>query len=325
MYQFNNNNNNLHSSSREDIENHFSQRNYLQSNNYSSLLNYQSLVKSVKRNVWSYELKSMLRHALDDIHELKQNLKFKVSGKILGSSTYVLKTKTNTIINTSIETQEDIKEAQGNDFKENNSNILEFYDEEGELFDAFAELESNNLLSEEEKMLLKEEKIKRALTLDITELNQKIKNKTNQLNSPPELIYKKVELKDLADALNEVLKTKDATSKIIKPKKKIIDSSKLTFLPEKLITDYEQKRANFEKRINIFYKTLKIQYKGEPIQFLKLVSQPTPRALVETLLCVLHLINHKKIELWKQYNKKYGSLRENISENSGQNLFLSPI
>ncbi|MFX1393389.1 MAG: hypothetical protein ACFFAH_07425 [Promethearchaeota archaeon] len=325
MYQLNNNDNNLNSNSKNDIKNHFPQKNYLQSNNYSPLLNYQALVKSVNRNVWGYELKSMLRHALDDIHELKQNLKFKVSGKILGSSTYVLKTKTNKIINTSIETQEDIREIQKTDFNENNNNNIEYYDDESELFEAFAELESNNLLSEEEKRLLKEEKIKRALDLDIIELNHKIKNKTSKLNNPPKLIYKKVELKDLADALTEVLKAKDTSSNILKPKKKLIDNSKLTFLPEKLITDYEQKRANFEKRISLFYKTLKIQYKGEPIQFLKLVSKPTPRALVEALLCVLHLINHKKIELWKQYNKNNGSLKENVSENSGQNLFLSPI
>ncbi|MFX0187956.1 MAG: hypothetical protein ACFE8A_09480 [Candidatus Hodarchaeota archaeon] len=315
-------NNDLDSSLRKDVENRFSQVNYLQSNSYSPLLNYQALVKSIRRDVWSYELKSMLRGFINDIHELKQNLKFKVSGKILGSSTYVLKTKTNTIINTSLETQDDIKEAQAIESKENDDNLFESYDEEGELFDAFVELESENLLSEEQKVLLKEEKIKRALNLDVSELNHKIRNKTNRLNNPPKLIYKKVELKDLADALNDVLKRKSTN---IKKKKKLIDSSKLPYLPEKFIANQEKKRANFENRIKIFYETLKNQYEGEPIQFLRLVSQPTPRALVETLLCVLHLINHKKIELWKQYNEENGKLKENFSENSGQNLFLSPI
>ena len=69
----------------------------------------------MKRNVWSYELKSLLKEFIDDVHELKQNLKFKVSGKILDSSTYVLKTKTNTIINSSMETHEELKEVQSND------------------------------------------------------------------------------------------------------------------------------------------------------------------------------------------------------------------
>jgi hypothetical protein len=325
MIQLNNSNNNLDSSLKKDIENRFSQINYLQSNSYSPLLNYQALVKSVRRDVWSYELKSMLRGFINDIHELKQNLKFKVSGKILGSSTYILKTKTNTIINTSIETQDDIKEAQTTESKENDNSSFEYYDEEGELFDAFDELESENLLSEEQKALLKEEKIKRALNLDVSELNHKIKNKTNRLNNPPKLIYKKVELKDLANALNAVLKRKDTAGTIIKPKKNLVDSSKLPYLPEKFIANQEKKRANFENRIKIFYETLNNQYDGEPIQFLSLVNQPTPRALVETLLYVLHLINHKKIELWKQYNEVNGNLKENISENSGQNLFLSPI
>lgn len=302
-----------YANSSKNLENQISQNDYLQSNNYSPLLNHQALTKSVKRNLWSYELKSMLRGFIDDIHDLKQNVKFKVSGKILDSSTYVLKTKTSTIINASLETQEDIKETQATELNEEDDIIL--YDEEGELFEAFAELESKNLLTEEEKELLKEEKINRALKLDVSDLNEKIKNRIEKLNTPPKLIYKKVELKDLADALNNVIKRKDTTSRVKKNRDLIIDKSKLPLLPENFIANAEKKRANFENRINEFYETLKKQYKGEPIQFLKLVRQPTAKALVEALLCILHLINHKKIELWKQ---------EDFSENSGQNLFLSP-
>ena len=317
MIQFNNK---LHANSSINLENRSSQNDYLQSNIYSPLLNYQALTKSVKRNVWSYELKSMLRGFINDIHDLKQNLKFKVSGKILDSSTYVLKTKTSTIINASLETQEDIKETQATELETNNNDILsEGYDEEGELFEAFAELESKNLLNEIEKELLKEEKIKRALNLDVSDLNERIKNKIEKLNTPPKLIYKKVELKDLADALNNVFKKKDTTNSVKKNRDILIDKSKLPLLPENFIANAKNKRANFENRIIEFYETLKKQYKGEPIQFLKLVGQPTAKALVEALLCILHLINHKKIELWKQYNE------EDLSENSGQNLFLSPF
>ncbi len=305
--------------SSKNLENRISQDTYLQSNNYSTLLNHQALTKSVKRNLWGYELKSMLRGFIDDINDFKQNIKFKVSGKILDSSTYVLKTKTSTIINASLETQEDIMETQANEINEEDNLILsEDYDEEGELFEAFAELESKNLLSEKEKELLKEEKIKRVLKLDVSDLNEEIKNRIEKLNNPPKLIYKKVELKDLADALNNVFKRKDITSRAKKNRDHILDKSKLPLLPENFIANAEKKRANFENRINEFYETLKKQYKdkGEPIQFLKLVRQPTAKALVEALLCILHLINHKKIELWKQ---------EDFSENSGQNLFLSPL
>ena len=317
MIQFNNK---LYANSSKNLENRISQNDYLQSSNYSPLLNYQALIKSVKRNVWNYELKSMLRGFINDIHDLKQNLKFKVSGKILDSSTYVLKTKTSTIINASLETQEDIKETQTTELEANNNDILsEGYDEEGELFEAFAELESKNLLTEIEKELLKEEKIKRALNLDVSDVNEKIKNKIEKLNTPPKLIYKKVELRDLADDLSNVFKRKDTTRSVKKNRDIFIDKSKLPLLPENFIANAEKKRANFENRIIEFYETLKKQYKGEPIQFLKLVGQPTVKALVEALLCILHLINHKKIELWKQYNE------EDLSENSGQNLFLSPF
>ncbi|TFG25344.1 MAG: hypothetical protein EU529_01320 [Promethearchaeota archaeon] len=311
MIQFN------YDNSSKNLENQSSQNDYLQSNNYSPLLNHQALTKSVKRNLWSYELKSMLRGFIDDIDDFKQNIKFKVSGKILDSSTYVLKTKTSTIINASLETQEDIKDTQATELNEEDNIIFsEDYDEEGELFEAFAELESKNLLTEKEKELLKEEKIKRALKLNVSDLNEEIKNRIEKLNTPPKLIYKKVELKDLADALNNVLKRKDTTSRVKKNRDHILDKSKLPLLPENFIANAEKKRANFENRINEFYETLNKQYKGEPIQFLKLVRQPTVKALVEALLCILHLINHKKIELWKQ---------EDFSENSGQNLFLSPL
>ena len=306
-----------YANSNKNLENRISQNDYLQSNSYSPLLKHQALTKSVKRNLWSYELKSMLRGFIDDIDDFKQNLKFKVSGKILDSSTYVLKTKTSTIINASLETQEDIKETQAIELNEEDNIILsDDYDEEGELFEAFAELESKNLLSEKEKELLKEEKIKRALKLNVSDLNEEIKNRIEKLNNPPKLIYKKVELKDLADALNNVLKRKDTTSRAKKKRDHILDKSKLPLLPENFIANAEKKRANFENRINEFYETLKKQYKGEPIQFLKLVRQPTAKALVEALLCILHLINHKKIELWKQ---------EVLSEDNGQNLFLSPL
>jgi len=299
-------------------------------------LNRQELSKSLKRNLWGYELKSMLNEFIDNISEIKQNQKFKVSGKILNSSTYILKRKTNRIINSSLETQDDIKEAQFIENEENDIISEEFiegyegndqdYDEEAELYEAFAALESENLLTEDQKALFKEEKINRALNLDVSEINRILKNKIHLLEAPPKLIYKKVELKDLADALNNILKSGNKIKEINKiKKKKKIDNTKLPFLPENFIANAKQKRADFEKRINYFYDSLKSQYNGEPISFLHLVAQPSAKALVDTLLIILHLINHKKVEIWKSYVEKNSELKEFNSENNGTSIYLSPL
>ena len=291
--------------------------------NYNSLLNHKALIKSVKRNVWSYELKSLLKEFIDDVHDLKQNLKFKVSGKILDSSTYVLKTKTNTIINSSMETHEDLKEVQLNDINiPENDNSTECFNDDNRLIGINFCEEIESSLNEQQKILLKEEKITKALNLDIHKLNVRLKHKLNQLNRPPKLIYKKLEIKDLADALNDVLKRK--VQRREKSNTKIFNKSQLKFLPEKLKASIENKRLNFESKVKNFYNNLKKHYKGEPIQFLKLITTPTPQTLVEALLCILHMINHKKIELWKRLNDEDDGLLENYSENSGQELYVSP-
>ena len=291
--------------------------NSFQSANYDSLLNQRALIKSVKRNVWSYELKSMLKEFITDVHELKQNLKFKISGKILDSSTYVLKTKTNTIINTSIATREDINELQA----EKTACNTHSNDDN----DSINDLKNKKCLEESENNISREERVNQALNLNVSDLNKRIKGRINRLDVPPKLIYKKVGLNDLADALNEVLNKKDTIKQIRDSRKKQIDKSKLPFLPNNLIASAEKKRANFENRISEFVKNLKNRYSGNPIPFLKLIKQPTPQAIVEALLCVLHLINHKKIELWKVCNEDNNSMNEDLAENSGQNLFLSPI
>jgi len=298
---------------------HSLKSNPCQSTNYNSLLNHQALMKSVKRNVWRYELKSLLNNFITDVHELKQNLKFKVSGKILDSSTYVLKTKTNTIINTSIATHEDIKELQENDLESATCNTHSNCNNDDN------EIKNGRGLRENKNTISREERVNQALNLNISDLNNRIKGRINRLDVPPKLIYKKVGLKDLADALNEVLNKKDIIKQIRNPQKKRVDKSKLPFLPENLIASAEKKRANFENRITDFFKNLKKRYSGNPIPFLKLINQPTPQAIVEALLCLLHLINHKKIELWKICNENDSNMKEVPSENSGQTLFLTPL
>ncbi len=307
---------------------------YWQNDSYSPLLNKMELTKSLKRNLWSYELNNMLNGFMANIKNFKQDLKFKLSGKILGTSTYVLKTKSNKIINYSIETQEDINEIQNEesisqeDILELEGALIEEYDDDEEIFQAFSELATEKKLTGEQLTSFKEAKIDRILNLDISELNKKInkKKKINLLPVQPKVIYKKLELKDFAEALNDVLKAKDIhIDKIKARKEKKLEKSDLPFLPENFIINAEKKRANFEKRINIFHENLKKMYEDDPISFLDLVSEPSVKELVDTLLIILHLINHKKIEIWKSFIEESDNLNDSHLENNGHNIYISPI
>ena len=309
-----------------------SQSKYWQGSNYSPLLNQQGLMKTLKRDIWKYELKSMLNGFIDDMGDYQQNIKFKVSGKILDTSAYVLKRKSNTVINHSLETQEDIKEAQiiepaNDDMLEEEGEDFEEYNDEDEIYEAFCELDAQNLLDNEQWAALQEVKVKRVLNLELSDLNKRLRDKKSSLiNLRPKIIYKKMELKDLADAFNDAIKTKNIEDLEEKVKqKKVVKKEDLPFLPENFIANAEQKRANFENRIENFYNSLKDQYKDKPISFLGLVTQPTVKALVDTLLIILHLINQKRIDVWKSFIEEGEELIEFTSENSGQKIYLSPL
>lgn len=329
---------------------------------YSPLLNRKELSKSMKRDIWQYELKSMLHSFMNNIHDFKDHLRFRVSGKVLDSSTYVLKKKTSRIINHSLDAQEDIEEAQkaeedvvlesdnSLDISSNKSVILtpdtleeylpeELMDEfdhlppedfdydDGEILEAFAELESENLLTEEQKEAFIEEKVNRLIdNFGKDELNQKIANKLDHLHTPQKIIYKRVDLQDLAEALDDVLKNPPKPKKAkSKRKKGKLDKDKLPFLPEKLFNNAEKKREAFQERINLFYDNLVNNYDGAPVSFLKVIPEPTRESLVDTLLIVLHLINHQKIELWKSYTDEEDGLVEIKYENSGKQVLMSPL
>jgi len=57
--------------------NALAQRNLWHNNNYSLLLNRQELINGLKRNLWKYELKSMLNGFVTNFNQYKQDLKFK--------------------------------------------------------------------------------------------------------------------------------------------------------------------------------------------------------------------------------------------------------
>ena len=325
---------------------------YWKSNSYSKLLNKQELKKAARRDLWQLQVKQMLGGFMKNMHELNQALKFKMSGKVLNSSTYLLKSKTHSIINSSEETQEEIDEAQqpeeppfmqlegqglcpadaqmmyGEEMIGEDCNLPldeEICNEE-EIFEAFEELKQDNLLNEEQIEAFQKAKVEHLLNLDSHKLTEKIEKWKKLIEPPLNFIYKKVQFQDLVNALNEVLNKPKKKKK--KKKKKQIDKSKIPFLPDNFISKAEEKRQNFESRIDEFYDHLEMRFTNEPLGFLQLVKETNQeinaKAIVNTLLIVLHLINHKRIELWKSYIKENDQLKERTSENDGSNIYLSP-
>ncbi len=315
---------------------------------YSPLLNQDQLVKAAKRNLWKYELNTLLDNF--DINDLNQDLKFRVSGKILNASTYLLKAKSTSVIDRSMEAQEDIKEAQLK--KENLSElnpatvsdeslsepselklegevpetVCSEYDEDQELYEAFQELENGNLLTAEQKDNFEKEKVNRVLNLEISDLDKKLKDRLHLIQRPLKVVYKRLEMGDLAKDLSKFLKTSELASSIKALDEECGNSTQLPFLPENFIANAEKKREDFECRMKNFYEILKNQYHGEPVPFLKLVAHPTIKALVEALLIVLHLVNSKSIDLWQvEKGNDSSNTGENAVENSGTSIFLTPV
>ncbi|MFO8018743.1 MAG: hypothetical protein R6U96_08920 [Promethearchaeia archaeon] len=330
-------------------------QNYWKSNEYSTLLNSKELKKAAKRNIWQVKVKQMLHRFTENMEELNQVIKFKMSGKVLNSSTYLLKNKTHSIINSSEETQEEIDKAQQIEKHQELENENEIdglnneqrrYENEGigredemplnaeefddsEIFEAFEELKEKDLLDDEQIKEFNEAKVEHILNLDPKKLTEKIENSKKLIDPPPKFIYKKVQFHDLANALSEVLnEPKEKKSKKAKKKEKNIDKAKVPFLPDNFISKAENKRQNFEAQIDDLYRHLKRQFTGEPIGFLQLIKETNQeinvKAIVDTLLIVLHLINHQKVELWKSYIKENNELKERTSEDNGSNIYLSP-
>ncbi len=325
--------------------------NFWCTSSYGMLMNKQGLSRVLQRNIWSVELKSLLKDFSRDINQLHGDLKFKVSGKVLNSSTYVLKRKTHTLINNSLDTQEEIEEINDDpilaeeeldcdvdfeyddecsdlsdgDYIFDNNNDDNYDSDDDEIFEAFAELEALNLLDEEQKKSFEEEKIKRVLSLDIAELDKKLKDKVKILNVlAPKPKFRRLNLKDLSDVIKDVLENGEQIVKKQKHSRKRELKGKLPFLPEKLIANAEKKRADFKKRISQFYNEICNQFNGEPVPFLKLIKEPTVEALVDSVMCLLHLINHQKIELWQTYENNKNEVNSENSDN-GQNLYIAPI
>jgi len=268
---------------------------------YNLLLNEYNLKKIIRRNIWKCHLDSLLEDYMNDIKQEKEEINFRKSGKILFSSSYLLKAKTKQIINDSLNTQDNIKEIEGI----NEESI------ENEYFDN--DHEKNESINH----------------LNAKSLTQRIKDNEICLESPKKMVYKAINLNDLALALTEVIKTKNNEKKIRKPKENIVDQ--ISLLPKSFIENKREKRENLNIRIQNFYKTVVEAYNKEPLPFLFLLKRPNRQELVDILMYILYLCNRKKIKIWqkvpeenfensgKSKNEKYKNL------DNGSNIYISPV
>ncbi|MBA7505106.1 hypothetical protein ES706_03769 [subsurface metagenome] len=269
--------------------------------NYNLLLNEMSLKKIIRRNIWNCHLDSMLTNYLNDIKQEKEEINFRKSGKILFSSSYLLKAKTKRIINDSLDTQYSIEEVE--EINENNF--------EDEIFDDYVEKTEVNR------------------HLDLRTINQKINNNEICLKSPKNMVYKAINLNDLALALTEVMKIKDKEKISRKPKDNV--KEQINFLPKSLIENKKEKRENLNIRIQKFYNKLLKAYDNEPISFLDLLNKPNRQSLVDLLIYILYLCNRKKIKIWQRVTQENNNdVQEPKCENyenldNSRNIYISPV
>ncbi len=269
--------------------------------NYNLLLNELSLKKIIRRNIWNCHLDTMLTNYINDIKQEKEEINFRKSGKILFSSSYLLKAKTKRIINDSLDTQDSIEEVE--EINENNF--------EDEIFDDYVEKTEVNR------------------HLDLRTINQKINNNEICLKSPKNMVYKAINLNDLALALTEVMKIKDKEKISRKPKDNV--KEQINFLPKSLIENKKEKRENLNIRIQKFYNKLLKAYDNEPISFLNLINKPDRQSLVDLLIYILYLCNRKKIKIWQRVTQENNNdVQEPKCENyenldNSRNIYISPV
>jgi len=269
--------------------------------NYNLLLNELSLKKIIRRNIWNCHLDTMLTNYINDIKQEKEEINFRKSGKILFSSSYLLKAKTKCIINDSLDTQDSIEEIE--EINENNF--------EDEILDDYIEKTEVNR------------------HLDLRTINQKINNNEICLKSPKKMVYKAINLNDLALALTKVMKIKDKEKISRKPKDNF--KEQINFLPKSLIENIKEKRENLNIRIQKFYNKLLKTYDNEPISFLDLLNKPNRQDLVDLLIYILYLCNRKKIKIWQRVTQENNNdVQEPKCENyenldNSRNIYISPV
>ena len=152
------------------------------------------------------------------------------------------------------------------------------------------------------------------------------------LSAPGRCLYTKIELSDLSQSLDVVIRNRVLRERRKKkaendteddPSKK--GDPKNLILPTNFIKNKENARKIMEENIESLYSTLCEIYTGEPIPFYKLIDERTKDGVVHCILYLLHLGNRKKVTLYQKFydpNEPDGSSKR---RRSNSNEISAPV
>jgi len=139
--------------------------------------------------------------------------------------------------------------------------------------------------------------------------------------SPVRKIYRKINIDDLGKALIKTLNYQIKSSNRKISNRTLISS----ILPDNILKRAEEERALVELHIKNMLKRINSIFKEnfQPVSFLSLIITPDAEGIVRTLLYLLQLVNRKQAELWQIIDED--SIKENIEESTGIDIFITPI
>ena len=305
----------------------------------NALINDVELKRVIHDNPWEINVKNALDNFRKRIYK-NSEIKFRIGGRLIYSASKIVHAKSNLVIKESNEAQEDlnINELEGEEFDE-----LDGYDDSdyNESDDEINELDSNNIAGilsaiSHQKNKSSSFDLSNSETIAAYEANRdkelassfstypfyyEDRHGLRYIASPVRKIYRRINLDDLGKALIKTLnyQIKSSNGKIYK---KNLASS---ILSANILKKAEEERAlvelhikNMLKRINTFF-----EENFQPVSFLSLIITPDAEGIVRTLLYLLQLVNRKKAELWQIIDDD--SIKENIEESTGIDIFITPI
>ncbi len=305
----------------------------------NALINETELRRVIHDNPWEINVEKALENFRKRIYD-NSEIKFRIGGRLIYSASKIVHAKSNLVIKESSEAQEDlnINELEGEEFDELDEYGDSDYCENG---DDNNEPNSNNIAGILSAISHQKNKSS-SIDLENPETIAAYKaNRDKELASsfstypfyyedrhglryiapPVRKIYRRINLDDLGKALIKTLnyQIKSSNRKI---SEKSLASS---ILPDNIIKKAEQERALVELHIKNMLKKINTIFieKKQPISFLTLIITPDAEGIVRTLLYLLQLVNRKQAELWQIIDDD--SIKENIEESTGIDIFITPI
>ncbi len=305
----------------------------------NALINDVELKRIIHDNPWEINIKNALDNFRKRIYK-NSEIKFRIGGRLIYSASKIVHAKSNLVIKESNEAQEDliINELEGEEFDE----LDEYNDSDyNESDDEINELDSNNIagilsaISHQKNIssnfdpsnseTIAEYKANRdkelASSFSTYPFYYEDRHGLRYIASPVRKIYRRINLDDLGKALIKTLnyQIKSSNGKIYK---KNLASS---ILSANILKKAEEERALVELHIKNMLKKINTIFKEnfQPVSFLSLIITPDAEGIVRTLLYLLQLVNRKKAELWQIIDDD--SIKENIEESTGIDIFITPI